>query len=138
MNRLVFIRRPATLGGRTLMNATFLFARTLARHGLAVLGFLLLLAASGAAGNPDLERLETAHAKEVSEKLDAPFLAGLQRLNDSYRVTLDTALKKAIAQGELDDTLAYQTELKRFTAENNVPDQDAPGINGNVAKLRVS
>ncbi len=91
---------------------------------------------AGAAA-PSLERLETAHAKEVSEKLDAPLLAGLQRLNDSYRLTLETAMKKAVAQGELDETLAYQTESKRFLAENNVPAQDELGLHAGVVKLRA-
>jgi hypothetical protein len=126
------------------MNSTPFVSRMLTGRCRAMLSLLLLalqilVAPGGAAtGNSELERLEAAHAKEVSDKIDAPFLAGLQRLNDSYRLTLDNAMKKAVAQGELDDTVACQTELKRFAAENNVPDQDAPGLNAGVAKLRAA
>ncbi|HEV7402169.1 MAG TPA: hypothetical protein VGO11_04550 [Chthoniobacteraceae bacterium] len=117
------------------MNPPLPLSRRLLAVWLAALACGQLFAQTPA-NVPDLERLETAHAKEVGEKLDAPFLAGLQRLNESFRVTLETAMKKAIAQGELDETLAYQNESKRFAAANDIPEKDEPGLHPGVAKLR--
>jgi hypothetical protein len=113
------------------------FPLPLSRLLLALFLSALSLSAQTPVAAPSLERLEAAHAKEISEKLDAAFLAGMQRLNDSYRLTLDSAAKKSAAQGDLDETVATQTEGKRFSAENNVPDRDEPGVNANVAKLRA-
>src|SRR4051794_38295685 len=113
------------------------FLHVLSRLLLALLVSTLSLSAQTPAAAPSLERLEAAHAKEISEKVDAPFFAGMQRLNDSYRSTLDSAAKKSAAQGDLDETVATQTEGKRFSVENNVPDRDEPGVTASVDKLRA-
>jgi hypothetical protein len=85
---------------------------------------------------PELAALEAAYAREVRDKVDAPQQASMQRLNESYRLTLETAFKKTASQGLLDETVALQDELKRFTADQKVPETDEPGIHPSVAKLR--
>jgi hypothetical protein len=85
---------------------------------------------------PELVTLEAAYARDVHDKVDAPREAAMQRLNESYRVTLESTFKKTAAQGLLDETVALQDELKRFTADQKVPESDEPGVHPSVAKLR--
>ena len=85
---------------------------------------------------PELTTLEAAYARDVRDKVDAPQQASMQRLNDSYRLTLETTFKKTASQGLLDETVALQGELKRFNSEQKVPETDEAGVHPSVAKLR--
>src|SRR4051812_38439089 len=58
---------------------------------------------------PELSTLDERYATELRDKVVQPHQAAMQRLNESYRVTLDTALKKAAGEGKLDEVLAWQT-----------------------------
>jgi hypothetical protein len=91
-----------------------------------------------AAAVPELATLESAYAKELRDNVDAPQQAALQRLAESYRVTLETSFKQTAAQGLLTETVALQNELKRFDTEQTVPETDQPGVDPAVAKLRTA
>jgi hypothetical protein len=85
---------------------------------------------------PELATLEAVYAREVRDKVDAPQQASMQRLNESYRATLETTFKKTASQGSLDETVALQNELKRFTTDQKIPEADEPGVHPSVSKLR--
>jgi hypothetical protein len=88
--------------------------------------------------NPVIAQAEAAYQKDIREKVDAPLEPLEKRLDDLYRASLESESKKAIAEGSLDGALAFQTESKRFAAENNVPEQDEPGTNASLAKQRAA
>src|SRR4051812_30944127 len=80
-----------------------------------------------AAPTPEQLALDQRYEIDMRTKVEDPHQAALRRLNDSYRLTLETALKKSAAEGELEKTLALQKESKRFAETSTVPERDEPG-----------
>ena len=80
--------------------------------------------------------LQDQYDKDVREKVEAPSDASMQRLKESYRVTLDNAAKKTMSQGLLDATIVMQNEAKRFLESPTVPEVDEPGTDPEIVKLR--
>jgi hypothetical protein len=108
----------------------------------AVLALALALLGAGlfaqTAPAPEQAVLEQRYTTDLREKVEQPHQAALQRLNDSYRVTLETALKKAAGEGKLDDAVALQKESKRFAETSTVPESDEPGTPAELGKVRAA
>ena len=85
---------------------------------------------------PEATTLQEQYDKDLREKVDGPSDAALKRLQESYRVTLETEGKKAMAQGQLDATLVMRNETKRFAESPSVPDIDEPGTPPEIVRLR--
>jgi hypothetical protein len=113
------------------------------RKAGAIILLTLALAVAGvtsmpakAAPTPEQLALDQRYETDMATKVEEPHQAALRRLNESYRVTLETAFKKTAAEGQLEQTLALQKESKRFAESSTVPEKDEPGATAEVAKLR--
>jgi hypothetical protein len=91
-----------------------------------------------AAPPPEQGALDQRYATDVREKVEQPHQAAMQRLNESYRVTLENSLKKAAGEGKLDDAVVWQKESKQFTETGKVPESDEPGTPAELARVRAA
>ena len=64
--------------------------------------------------------------------------AELKKLAGQYGVSLDAALAKASAAGDLDGALALRNEQKRFTETNVFPEQDDAADAASVKQIRAA
>ncbi len=64
--------------------------------------------------------------------------AALKKLAGQYDVSLETALTKASAAGDLDGALALRNEQKRFAETNVFPQQDLDGEAASVKQIRAA
>ncbi|MEZ0258341.1 MAG: hypothetical protein ACAI37_23885 [Chthoniobacter sp.] len=104
---------------------------------MAVLSAGTLKAAPGdpAFNTNVIQGLVSTYEGEVRDKADPPYQAGLQRLNDSYRLAIEAALQKFTGAGQLDEVLAARSEQSAFAATSMVPPRDPPGTNAEIVKL---
>ncbi len=66
------------------------------------------------------------------------YAADLKKLAGQYSVSLDAALTKASAAGDLDGALALRNEQKRFTETNVFPEQDDAADAASVKQIRAA
>ncbi len=71
------------------------------------------------------------------EVIDA-HAAELKKLAGQYAVSLDAALAKATAAGDLDGAVALRNEQKRFTETNVFPEQDDAAEAASVKQIRAA
>ena len=64
--------------------------------------------------------------------------AELKKLAAQYAVSLEAALTKATAAGDLDGAVALRNEQKRFTETNVFPEQDLDGEAASVKQIRAA
>ena len=64
--------------------------------------------------------------------------AELKKLAGQYGVSLDAALTKATAAGDLDGAVALRNEQKRFAETNVFPEQDLDGEAASVKQIRAA
>lgn len=83
-----------------------------------------------------LAGLESAYEREVKDKVDVKCDAEYQKLNNAYRQTLETSLKRVAGTGLLDEALAMKNEITRFSASNTVPAVDEASVTAEVARVR--
>ncbi len=86
---------------------------------------------------PELATLDLQFKALQTERVTAPFVEALARLERSYAGSLDKALVEAKKTGHLDDVLALSAEIKRVAEAQVVPEKNDDKTPSVLSSLRA-
>ena len=103
------------------------------------LTFFLLSAVAGEEPTKEpaeLGALRLQYEVKLEERVNAPYKAARDGLEEHFGTALDRAAEKAKKDGNLDEVLAIQDEKKRLAEGLPIPDSDEEGTPQSLRKLR--